>query len=147
MDKLVEDKKIVNYVAYGCGAYEALVKLILPVLKPDIKSDESLDNLGKIADAMGIPFISTLVNVYTSGKDIKETLEEGELGVSETAAIIGDIASILGLDKLADVAGLVDDVDSIRKAIDEESGAHEEVSGVKAGKDIVEVVGDIISKD
>ncbi|MBR2577300.1 MAG: hypothetical protein IKE38_00055, partial [Erysipelotrichaceae bacterium] len=103
LDKLAKDKQIISYVPFGKADYSALVKLILPVLKPDIKSDESLDNLGKIADAMGIPFISTLVNVYTSGKDIKETLEEGELGVSETAAIIGDIASILGLDKLADV--------------------------------------------
>ena len=147
LDRLVKDKKIIDYVPFGKADYSVLVKLILPVLKPDISSDESLDNLGKIADAMGIPFISTLIGVYTSGRDIKATLEEGELGVSETATIIGDIASILGLDKVADVVGLVDDVDSIRKAIDEEAGTHEEVSGVKAGKDIVDVVSDIIKKD
>ena len=81
-----------------------------------------------------------------TGRDIKSTLEEDELGVTEHATIIGDIASILGFDGVASVAGLVNDIDSIKSALDEEAGANEGKKGVKATKDVVDVVSDIISK-
>ncbi|MBQ6655058.1 MAG: hypothetical protein IJM79_05985 [Erysipelotrichaceae bacterium] len=145
LDKAVEDKEIGGYESEEKAGYEAFVRFILPILKPDLKSDETLDNFGKIADLLGIPGVSTVVNVYTSGRDIKSTLEEGELGVSETATIIGDIASILGLDTVGSIAGLVGDVEGIRDAVDEESGAYEQKEGVSAAKDIVEVVSDIIN--
>lgn len=147
LDALVKEKKIVNYVTYGTEKNEMLVKLILPILKPDIKSDESLENIGSIADALGIPGISTLINVFVSGRDIKSTLEEGELGVSGTATIIADMASILGLEKVESVAGLVDDVDSIKAAMDKEAGAYERKGAIDGAKDIVEVVSDIVSKE
>nr|MCR4856013.1 hypothetical protein [Erysipelotrichaceae bacterium] len=95
----------------------------------------------------GIPGISSLIDVYLSGRDIKATLESEEIGVSETATIISDIASILGLDTLGSVAGLVGDVDSIKAALDKEAGANEKKSGIDGAKDIVEVVSDVINKD
>lgn len=147
LDQLVEDKTIVSYLAYEAKESEILTKMILPIMKPDLKSDESLENIGSIADLLGIPGVSSVINAYVSGRDIKATLEEGELGVSETATIIGDIASILGLDTVASVAGLVDDVNSIKAAVDREAGAYEHKSGVNAAKDVVEVVSDIINKD
>ena len=121
--------------------------MVLPIMKPDLKSDESLENIGSVADLLGIPGVSAVISAYTAGRDIKSTLEEGELGVSGTATIIGDIASVLGLDTVASVAGLVDDVDSIKAAVDREAGAHERKSGVNAAKDVVEVVSDIINKE
>ena len=147
LDELVKEKTILAWLPYEAKESEVLVKMILPVMKPDLKSDESLENIGAVADLLGIPGVSAVISAYTSGRDIKATLEEGELGVSETATIIGDIASILGLDMVASVAGLVDDVDSIKAAVDKEAGAHERKSGVNAAKDVVEVVSDIISKE
>ncbi len=147
LKKLVKDKEIVSYVSSDTSPYVTLVKLVLPVLKPNLKSDESLGNIGLIADALGIPGISSVIDVYVAGRDIKNTLEEGELGVSEKATIIGDIASILGLDTVASVAGLVDDVDSIKAALDEEAGANEVKSGAGGAKDIVDVISDVIGKD
>ena len=146
LDGSREEKKIVDYAEYGKDAYDALVRLVLPVLKPKLNSDESLENIGMVADALGIPGVSTLINVYVSGRDIKNTLAEGELGVSGTAAIIGDIASILGLDTVASVAGLVDDVDTIKAAFDKEAGTYEEAEGVSSAKDMVDVVSDLIDK-
>ena len=146
LDELIKDKKIINYVPYGSDAYVIIVRLILPILKPDLKSDESLDNIGMVADALGIPGISTLINVYTSGRDIKSTIEEGELSISSTATVIGDMASILGLDTVGSVAGLVDDVDSIKSAISSEVGANEAKNAISGAKDMIEVVSDIIDK-
>ena len=147
LNKLREDRKIVDYVCLGTDNNVAIVKLVLPVLKPKLNSDESLGNIGMVADALGIPAVSKIIDVYVSGRDIKETLKEEEKGVSEIATIIGDIASILGLDTVASVAGLVDDVDSIRSALDKESGANEKSAGIDGAKDIVDVVSDIVSKD
>ena len=97
------------------------------------------------ADILGIPGISTLIDLYTTGREIKSTLEEGDLGVSGTALIISDIASILGLDTLASVTGLVDDVETIKASLDKEAGAYEKAEGKSAVQDVVEVVSDLIS--
>ncbi|MBR5341043.1 MAG: hypothetical protein IK151_03855 [Erysipelotrichaceae bacterium] len=146
LENLLEDKVITGFVPFSAGAYDTLVKLILPILKPNLKSDESLDNIAQVADLLGIPGVSTIINLYVSGRDIKANLEEGELGVSQSAAIIGDIASIMGLDTVASVAGLVDDVDSIKSAFDEEAGANENKNAVLGAKDIVDVVKDLTDK-
>lgn len=145
--QLKDDKEISGYAPFSASAYNVLVKLILPILKPDLKSDASLENLGKVADLLGIPGVSTVVDTFIAGRDIKANLEESELGVSEGAAIIGDIASILGFDTVASVAGLVDDVDSIKAAFDEEAGANEGKYGILGAKDIVDVVKDLSDKN
>ena len=141
-----EEGLISGYTDTESGNYVVLTKLVLPVLKPKAGSDESLDNIGSVADLLGIPVISTVLSAYTSGRDIKAVLDEGDIGVSETATIIGDIASILGLDTLGSVVGLVGDVESIRDAADEEAGAYERKEGVSGAKDIVEVVTDLLDK-
>ena len=147
LNNLVKDRKIVNYLPYGSEKNAILMKFVLPILKPDIKSDESLSNIGAIADFIGIPAVSKIIDVYTSGRDIKSTLESEEIGVSEAATIIGDIASILGLDGLSSAVGLVDDVDSLKSVLDKEAGAYERKNAVDGAKDIAEVVTDIINKD
>lgn len=142
--KVLKDEGYRIYtVPVGANRYEILVRLILPVLKPDLKSDETLDNFGQIADLLGIPGISAVINVYVSGRDIKTTLEEGELGAVEKATIIGDIASILGLDTVESIATLVVDVDSIKTSIDDEAGAYEKKEGRAAVKDIADIISDL----
>ncbi|MBQ6335059.1 MAG: hypothetical protein IJI46_08335 [Erysipelotrichaceae bacterium] len=147
LKEMVKEKQIVGFAQSGSNPDVMMVKLVLPVIKPDMKTDEQLGNIGAIADALGIPVVSTVIDVYVAGRDIKSTLESDEIGVSETATIISDIASILGYDTVASVAGLVDDVDSIKAAIDEEAGANEHRYGVDGAKDIVEVVSDLVNKD
>ena len=143
LKKLKEDKIILDHMPSGTSPYQMMVRFVLPVLKPEMNSDETLDNIGQIADFLGIPGISSAINVYVSGRDIKSTLEEGELGVVEGATIIGDVASIMGWDKVGDIAGLVNDVDAIKTAFKKDGGAYERKKGVKAAKDISEVVSDL----
>ena len=144
---LNEEKNIVDYGLINDDPDTNLVKLVLPVLKPKVKSDATLDNIGMIADALGIPYVSTVISAYESGRDLKSTVEEGELNISSVATVISDLASILGMDTVASVAGLVDDVNSIKDALDEEAGAHEVKGAHGAVKDIIEVVSDLTDKD
>ena len=126
------------------SANQGLVKLVLPILKPNLGSDESLDNIGLVADLLGIPVIPTVIDLFVNGRDIKSTIQDSEeIGVSETAVIISDIAAILGLDTLSGVAGLVDDVDSIKAAVDNEAGTNEVKNAAVGAADIVEVVSDL----
>ncbi|MBR0416274.1 MAG: hypothetical protein IJI56_00500 [Firmicutes bacterium] len=140
---LSEEIDIINYVKEEDSPNSMLVDLVLPILKPDIKSDASLENVGKVADALGIPGISKVIDVFIAGRDIKTTLEEDELGIDEHATIIGDIADILGYDRVSDIAGLVGDIKNIKKAVSKDAGAYEAKKGVKGAKDIAEVVTDI----
>ncbi|MBR0416186.1 MAG: WG repeat-containing protein [Firmicutes bacterium] len=142
LEKLKKDGVLTAFVQKGTDPALAMVKLVLPILKPDLDSDASLGNVGKLADVLGIPAVSSLIDAYTSGRDIKETLEkkDGELGIADMADIIGDLASILGFDRAADIAGLARDAKNVSDALGDESGAYEMKKGVKSMKDILEVL-------
>ena len=142
LDELGKGEVPVNYIGIGESPFLALVDLVLPVLAPDVTSDASLSNISSVADALGIPGISSVIELFTAGRDIKENLQKDEedIGISETADIIGDIASILGLDKLKDVAGLVGDVKAVKASLESGAGAYETKKGVKAAKSIIDTV-------
>ena len=82
LDKMVEEKQLLSYLPYGSEDKDVMVKMVLPLMKPDLKSDESLSNIGAIADLLGIPGVSKLIDLYVTGKDLKSTLEEDEKGVN-----------------------------------------------------------------
>ena len=146
LEQYKEEGLVTGYVPSDSSVYVKVTRLVLPVMKPDLKSDEALENIGAVADLLGIPGISTALNVYISGRDIKSVLEEGELGISESATVIADIASILGLDGVESVAGLVDDVETLRDSIHKEAGAYEVAEGTAAAQDFVEVVSDLLDR-
>ena len=146
LDELIEKETILNYVFYGQDVNDIIVKVILPILKPELSSDETLENIGSIADLLGIPAVSTILNAYVSGRDVKATLESEEIGVSETATIIADIASVLGMDTVGSVAGLVDDVDMVKGAFDKENGVYEYKQGIDGAKDIADVISDLLDQ-
>ena len=72
--------------------------------------------------------------------DVMMKKNEEEIGIGETAAVIGDIAAILGLSELKSVAGLVGDVKAVKESMDKEAGAYEGRQGVSAAKDIIDTV-------
>ena len=143
LEQLQKDKIILCYSPASASLNRKIVRFILPIIKPELKSDASLENLGKIATLLGFPAAAAIINLYVSGRDIKSILEEKEFGFSENAALISDIASILGFDKVAGVAGLVGDIESIRDALDKDAGANEYKNGAIGVHDIIEVARDL----
>ncbi len=144
------DKVITDHVKPGTNPNVVLTKLVLPAMEPKANSDDSLGNIGAVADLVGIPWISAIIDAYVAGRDVKAVMqsaaENQELGFSDMSTIISDIAGILGFDTVSSVAGLVSDVESIQAALDEEAGAYEKSEGKSAAKDIVEVVTDLMDK-
>jgi len=147
LDKLVKDKQIINYIASDYNNYNILVKLIAPILKPNLKSDETLENIGMLSDVLGIPGISTVIDLFVTGRDIKTTLDQDELALSDKATIISDLAYILGFETVSDVVNLVNDIEDIKASLDKEAGANQAKSGIKASKDVIDVVSDLIDRD
>ena len=143
LEQLQKDKIILCYSPASASLNRKIVRFILPIIKPELKSDASLENLGKIATLLGFPAVAAIINLYVSGRDIKSILEEKEFGFSENAALISDIASILGFDKVAGVAGLVGDIEAIRDALDKDAGANEYKNGAIGVHDIIEVARDL----
>ena len=147
LDELVKAKRIISFLPYKSESNDIMIKLILPVLKPDLRSDESLGNIGAVADFMGIPGVSKVIGAFVSARDIKAVLDEGEISVLGVSTIIGSIASILGFEKTAAVAGLMDDLDAIRSAVNKEAGANEAKGAISGAKDMIEVVSDLVNRE
>ena len=147
LEQLKNDKQIVGYVPFNADPKDIMIRLILPILKPDLKSDASLENIGMVCDLLGIPGVSSVISAFVSGRDIKSTVEDGDLGITGTATIISDVASILGMDTVASVSGLVNDLDAIVTATGSGTGAYEKKNGLLGAKDIVDVVKDLTDKD
>ncbi|MBQ4251892.1 MAG: WG repeat-containing protein, partial [Erysipelotrichaceae bacterium] len=69
LDELKKQKKIISYLPQGTSPYKVMSEIVLPVMKPDVSSDASLANIGAVADALGIPGISAILDVYSTGRD------------------------------------------------------------------------------
>ena len=141
-----EDGTVIDAVPNEENKYVIFTKLIVPVLKPELSSYETLENIGQLADYFGIPGISTVIDVFLTGREIKETLEAGELGVADKALIIEDLASILGLEQVESVAGLIRGADAVKTSLDKESGAYEQKEGLSAASEIAETVKDLLNQ-
>ena len=143
-------KVITGHVKPGTNPNVVLTKLVLPAMEPKADSDDSLGNIGAVADLLGIPWISAIIDAYVAGRDVKAVMqsaaENQELGLSDVSTIIADIAGVLGFDTVSSVAGLVGDVESIQAALDDEAGAYEKSEGKGAAKDIVDVVSDLMDQ-
>ena len=110
------------------------------------KSDASLENIGTICDLLGISGISAIISAYISGRDIRSTIKEGDLGLSGSASIISNVASIMGMDTLASVSGLVGDIEAMRDAGEEDAGANEKKNAILGAKDIIDIAKDLADR-
>ncbi|MBQ1566452.1 MAG: hypothetical protein IIZ80_01025, partial [Erysipelotrichaceae bacterium] len=146
LEQLKKDKKISGYVSDESDEDDIMINLILPILRPDIKSDASLENIGTICDLLGIPGISAIISAYISGRDIRSTIKEGDLGLSGSASIISNVASIMGMDTLASVSGLVGDIEAMKDAGEEDAGANEKKNAILGAKDIIDVAKDLADR-
>ncbi|MBE6115217.1 MAG: WG repeat-containing protein [Erysipelotrichaceae bacterium] len=144
LEEMKQEKKIISFLDANASKYRIMSEIVLPVMKPDVSSDASLKNIGSVADALGIPYISKLLDVYSSGRSIKNTIEEskGDINTDDTVSIINDIADILDLKEVKEVTGVIKDIKKVGKAVNTEAGAYELKEGVKGTKDIIDILND-----
>ena len=144
---LEASKKMNNIAGYASEDFSEsriLINAILPALNPNWKSDESLENIGKITDLLGLPRVSDILNALIAGREIKEIIEQDEKVYSDAAVVLEDMASIFGLEKLETVASAINNLVDVKTAVSEESGAKETKDGIEAAKDLKDIVDDVI---
>lgn len=84
-----------------------IVKLILPLYKPDRSASNWVENATLVTDALGLPIISLLMRAYIVGDDVVTIVKNRQMDALDTADIISDAACLLGLDTLASIAELL----------------------------------------
>ncbi|MBO6013841.1 MAG: hypothetical protein J6P48_00060 [Oscillospiraceae bacterium] len=103
LDAAVADKSVFAYAYRSYSESRRLVRLIMPLYKPSESSGNYAENATLITGAMGLPFLSVILNAYVVGGDIKEAIEKRGMSKAETADLINDIAGLFGLEALANI--------------------------------------------
>ena len=103
LDAAVADKSLFAYAYRSYSESRRLVRLIMPLYKPSEASGNYAENATLITGALGLPFLSVILNAYVVGGDIKEAIEKRGMSKAETADLINDIAGLFGLEALANI--------------------------------------------
>lgn len=114
---LKKEGYLVDYTSAGVSDNQKLVKLMLPVFKPEITVDNSAEFIGHVTDALGIPVVSTVVELFVNGKEIKQTLSSKSVDASDISTVVGNIASIFGLDAVEGVSKLINGIDTAKDVL------------------------------
>ena len=115
LEELKRKRTLSGFISSEHSAPAIMVRLIAPHLKPEAKSDTALESIGMVTDLLGIPGVSTVIEAFTSGRELKETITRSDLGAMDHATIISDIANILGFQAAADVIELITEVDQMKE--------------------------------
>ncbi len=110
LETLKKEKRIVSYVGSALSNEIKLIKLILPLYKPELNGENALGLIGSVSDALGIPYVSKVIDTALSGKEVVETVREGDLDVKSISSVVSEISGVLGYDKVGEVANLIRDL-------------------------------------
>jgi len=110
LENLKKEKRIVSYVGSALSNEIKLIKLILPLYKPELNGENALGLIGSVSDALGIPYVSKVIDTALSGKEVVETVREGDLDVKSISSVVSEISGVLGYDKVGEVANLIRDL-------------------------------------
>lgn len=117
LDKMKMAREIEGFASDAASVDSKLVNLVLPVYKPSFDGDSVLGYMASVADALGIPYVSEAIEYFSTGKEIVETLKADELETMDKVDLIGNIASILGIDKVVEVTDFIDKVSEAKEII------------------------------
>ena len=105
LELLKETKVALSVAMYSDSPAKKLVCLAMIAYRPDVAAEDYIANLTLITDALGLGFVSTLIDAYGVKQDIAEIVaKHGPDGVSGAADSLNDIAGLFGLEGIADLA-------------------------------------------
>lgn len=144
LSDLKKNDKLTAYVDQSAHNEIKTLNMIAPLYKFDIKSDSDLGKIGKLADFLQIPYVSDTINAYTTAKKYKKHLEVKDKGFLDYSNIVGDLASIFGIQEVKEVTGFISTCNSLKSNIKKEAGANEVKGAYNAASSIINTVKDVI---
>jgi len=140
--QLKADGAIVGYATPANSANTALVRMILPLYR--LGGDSTVEYIGAVAELLGIGPVGALARLFVNGRELKDSVARGELGVDDEAEVAGNIAAVLGFDFVESIMEFISDICEARDSAQMKDG----VTGTKhvgsAAKGLADIVGDIL---
>ena len=145
LKQLKQDEKLTSYV--DCDVHEEIktFNLIAPLYKFDIKSDSDLGKIGKLADFLQIPYVNKTINAYITAKKYKKHLEVEDKKFLDYSNIVGDIATVFGLEEVKEVTSFISTCNTLKSNLKKDGGANELKASYNAASSIIKTVNDVIN--
>ena len=95
LNQLKKDKTIVNYTTYDKNM---TTTILLPLYKPELDIDNSLEGLSLVLSVFGLEWAANILDLLSSGKEIHDIVKEGDPDSVDKLTVLADACSIFGID-------------------------------------------------
>lgn len=93
--QLKKDKTIVNYTTYDKNI---TTTILLPLYKPELDIDNSLEGLSLVLSVFGLEWAANILDLLSSGKEIRDIVKEGDPDSVDKLTVLADACAIFGID-------------------------------------------------
>lgn len=90
-----KDKTIVNYTTYDKNI---TTTILLPLYKPELDIDNSLEGLSLVLSVFGLEWAANILDLLSSGKEIRDIVKEGDPDSVDKLTVLADACAIFGID-------------------------------------------------
>lgn len=105
LKELQESGSLLSWAKESYSSERKLLCLVMPLYKISEESGLFAENATLLTDALGLPFLSTLLNLYVVGGDVKEAVAtKGDMGTADWADMVNDVAGLFGLGIIGNAA-------------------------------------------
>lgn len=116
--QLKKDKTIVNYTTYDKNI---TTTILLPLYKPELDIDNSLEGLSLVLSVFGLEWAANILDLLSSGKEIHDIVKEGDPDSVDKLTILADACAIFGIDGEAfeSIASYLEKIKQGKRKLDE----------------------------
>ncbi len=119
----LEESEKVSKVTYYEKLYGAFTDLVLPLYKPEINVENSLEGISSVASLLGFDTVAAIADAVSEGLNIKDLLSQDETSGRDKLDIIVSICNIIGIDigqdTITDIEDTIDDLAHKKKKVEE----------------------------
>ena len=118
LNQLKKDKTIVNYTTYDKNM---TTTILLPLYKPELDIDNSLEGLGLVLSVFGLEWAANILDLLSSGKEIHDIVKEGDPDSVDKLTVLADACSIFGIDGeiFENIASYLEKIKQGKRKLDE----------------------------
>ena len=118
LNQLKKDKTIVNYTIYDKNM---TTTILLPLYKPELDIDNSLEGLSLVQSVFGLEWAANILDLLSSGKEIHDIVKEGDPDSVDKLTVLADACSIFGIDGeiFENIASYLEKIKQGKRKLDE----------------------------
>ena len=116
--QLKKDKTIVNYTTYDKNI---TTTILLPLYKPELDIDNSLEGLSLVLSVFGLEWAANILDLLSSGKEIHDIVKEGDSDSVDKLTVLADACAIFGIngEVFESIASYLEKIKQGKRKLDE----------------------------